>query len=83
MVARFDFGDGVARYELAGTEEEGHHHHLVCTQCSRVVELTECLPVRMQQEIAERHGFSEVTHRLEFFGICDRCRAPRPAVVVQ
>jgi Fur family transcriptional regulator, ferric uptake regulator len=83
MVARFDFGDGIARYELAGTGEEGHHHHLVCTQCSRVVELTECLPVQMEQEIAERHGFSQVTHRLEFFGICDRCRASRPAIVVQ
>jgi len=74
MVVRFDFGDGVARYELAGAGEEGHHHHLVCTHCTRVVELTECLPRQMEQEIAERHGFSQVTHRLEFFGVCNRCR---------
>ncbi len=32
MVKRFDFGDGAARFELVGENDDGHHHHLVCTQ---------------------------------------------------
>ena len=35
MVKRFDFGDGAARFELVGEGDDGHHHHLVCTRCSR------------------------------------------------
>src|SRR3974377_1590794 len=30
MVKRFDFGDGVARFELLAEGDDGHHHHLVC-----------------------------------------------------
>src|SRR5258705_270607 len=28
MVKRFDFGDGIARFELLGEGDDGHHHHL-------------------------------------------------------
>lgn len=81
MVVRVDFGDGIARFELADGSSEEHHHHLICTECSRVVELTECLPVQLEQQIAARYRFTQVTHRLEFFGICPRCRpaaSPQP-----
>lgn len=73
MVVRYDFGDGVARFELADGGERSHHHHLVCTGCARVVELTECLPPELEHSIANRYGFANVTHRLEFFGVCGRC----------
>ncbi|MBI3192243.1 MAG: transcriptional repressor [Pedosphaera parvula] len=75
MVKRFDFGDGVARYELIGTEADGHHHHLICTKCSAVVELEECFHHEWEQAIATRHGFKAVTHKLEFFGVCPHCQA--------
>src|SRR5688572_28292988 len=41
LVNRFDFGDGSARFELVRHHEgDGdHHHHLVCTGCSKVVEI--------------------------------------------
>ena len=39
LVFKFDFGDGRARYELAeGFQKENHHHHLVCTECKRVID---------------------------------------------
>jgi len=74
MVQRFDFGDGVARYELSEAETDGHHHHLICTQCAGVVELAECFPAEMEQRIARQNGFAAVTHRLEFFGVCPDCQ---------
>ncbi len=74
MVKRFDFGDGTARFELIAENEDGHHHHLVCTRCSQVVEIEECFPAEIERKIAARNGFKAVTHKLEFFGICPACQ---------
>jgi len=74
MVKRFDLGDGVARFELLAEGDDGHHHHLVCTKCSRVVELEECFTRELEREIAVKNGFAAVTHNLEFFGICPSCQ---------
>ena len=74
MVQRFDFGDGAARFELVGENDDGHHHHLVCTQCSEVVEIEECFPEKIEKKIAAKNGFKAVTHKLEFFGICPDCQ---------
>jgi len=74
MVKRFDFGDGTARFELLREGDDGHHHHLVCTNCAEVIELNECFTGELEQKIAVRSGFKEVTHKLEFFGICPDCQ---------
>ena len=74
MVKRFEFGDGVARFELLAEGDDGHHHHLVCTNCSDIVELEECFPEALEKTIATRSGFKFVTHKLEFFGLCPRCQ---------
>lgn len=74
MVKRFDFGDGAARFELVEEGDDGHHHHLVCTECSEVVEIEECFPEKIEQQIAAKNGFKSVTHKLEFFGVCPECQ---------
>ena len=74
MVKRFDFGDGAARFELVGEGNDGHHHHLVCTKCSEVVEIDGCFPEEIERQIAAKNGFKAVTHKLEFFGICPDCQ---------
>ena len=74
MVKRFDFGDGVARFELVGEGDDGHHHHLVCTRCAEVVEIDDCFTAEVEQRIAAANGFKAVTHKLEFFGICPECQ---------
>ena len=74
MVKRFDFGDGVARYEMVEEGEEDHHHHLICTGCATVVEIEECFSEELEERIARGNGFKSITHRLEFFGICPECQ---------
>jgi Fur family ferric uptake transcriptional regulator len=74
MVQRFDFGDGAARFELVPEGGDGHHHHLICTGCARVVEIAECFPAEIESRIAGANGFTAVTHRLEFFGLCPACQ---------
>src|ERR1043166_2016475 len=74
LVQRFDFGDGVARYELIGAHDHGHHHHLICTRCDEVVEIDQCFPRVLEKKIARQNGFKSVSHKLEFFGVCPGCQ---------
>ena len=75
LVSRFEFGDGVARYELVRAADHGHHHHLICRDCAKVVEIGDCFPAELEDRIASGNGFKSITHRLEFFGICPECQA--------
>jgi len=73
MVQRFDFGDGSTRFELVAHHHE-HHHHLVCRNCARVVEISDCIPKDLEEKIAREAGFTGISHRLEFFGLCPKCQ---------
>ena len=75
LVQRFDFGDAVARYELVRHEDHEHHHHLICTDCSKVVEIEDCFSEELERRIASGNGFAQITHKLEFFGVCPACQA--------
>lgn len=61
------FDDGQARYERAGTD---HHDHIICTRCGRIVEFEDHEIERIQDAIAEKLGFSVVSHRHEIYGSC-------------
>lgn len=52
----------------------GGHHHLVCTNCSTIIEFDSCTVDQMVQELAQAHGFQIRNHLLEFQGLCQRCR---------
>ena len=74
MVQRFDFGDGIARFELIRGGPRGHHHHLICVQCSEIIELEDCCAREWDERIAVGNGYKAITHKLEFFGICPGCQ---------
>ena len=62
--------DGEAIYRLCGDE---HHHHLVCKNCGSTVEIEGTAIERWTKSVAEEHGFREVGHTAEIFGICPKC----------
>jgi len=51
-----------------------HHHHLVCRQCGRTVEISGPAVERWASVVAAEHGFSDVSHQIELFGLCATCR---------
>lgn len=84
IVRRCEFGDRHSRYELAaGRCGHGHHHHhLVCRACGSVKEVGDCGLAALESSLASRSGFRDISHSLEFFGLCPACRkaaAPRRA----
>jgi Fur family ferric uptake transcriptional regulator len=48
-----------------------HHHHLVCRECGRTVEVEGPAVERWAESVAAQHGFRDVSHTLEVFGTCD------------
>ncbi|MFN8372703.1 MAG: Fur family transcriptional regulator [Anaerolineae bacterium] len=52
---------------------DGHHHHIVCTVCNRVVEFEDCHLEGLKHELEARYNFQLTGHLLEFYGICGDC----------
>ncbi|WP_035756853.1 Fur family transcriptional regulator [Granulicoccus phenolivorans] len=53
----------------------GHHHHLVCRSCGRTVEISGPDVEDWAAEIGRQHGFRDIGHELELFGLCADCAA--------
>ncbi|TSD65477.1 Fur family transcriptional regulator [Aeromicrobium piscarium] len=62
--------DGETLYRRCSS---GHHHHLVCRECGRTVEVEGPAVERWADATAEKHGFRNVEHTLEIFGTCADC----------
>uniref|UniRef100_UPI00356952AB Fur family transcriptional regulator n=1 Tax=Nocardioides sp. TaxID=35761 RepID=UPI00356952AB len=67
---RTDAGEAVYR-ECGST----HHHHLVCRSCGTAVEVRGPAVETWADDMAAQHGYADVSHTLELFGICASCRA--------
>ena len=65
-------GSGAAHFVVL---EDGHHHHLVCTQCADSVEFDDCtLADELCQQLATQHQFQIAGHMLEIYGLCANCQ---------
>jgi len=71
LVCRHHFEGGQSVFEL---DRGGHHDHLVCVKCGKVVEFLEEAIEERQKAIAEHHGFTLEDHSLVIYGVCPNCR---------
>ena len=55
-----------------------HHHHLVCSGCGTVLNLTNCELNEQHEKLSIETGFEIVSHLLEFRGRCPSCRQKYP-----
>ena len=62
--------EGEALYRRCST---GHHHHLVCRECGRTVEVTSRMVERWATGVAGDHGFVDAVHTVEIIGTCGGC----------
>jgi Fur family ferric uptake transcriptional regulator len=66
IIERHDFREGRSRYEQVPDE---HHDHLIDVNNGTVIEFHSEEIERLQEEIARRHGFKIVGHRLELYAV--------------
>ena len=60
-------------YEI---NDKGHHDHMVCTHCGRILESSDPSMSRLVGDIARRSGFALESYSLVLYGGCG-CRAGR------
>ncbi len=63
---------GETAYRACG---HGHHHHLICRDCGKVVELHDCALSDWSRRIGAEHGFSGIEHSAELVGTCEQCKS--------
>lgn len=71
---RTDTGESVYR-----RCSEHHHHHLVCRACGSTIEIQGGRVEAWAADVALEHGFSDVSHTIEIFGICSGCGIAAPS----
>jgi len=52
----------------------GHHHHLICSNCGKVVDFAGCELGEVQQSLTRETRFRIDSHLLEFIGLCQACQ---------
>jgi Fur family transcriptional regulator, ferric uptake regulator len=72
LVQRVETGQGVVRYE-ASRGEHGHHHHLVCDRCGRLVPFADEELEQTIDELSRRVPFEVSDHEIVLHGACDIC----------
>lgn len=73
VVSKLDLNDGCSRYELVHTEENHQHHHLICTNCGKVIEVEGDLLEVLEHNIEEKYNFKIKNHSVKFYGLCSSC----------
>jgi Fe2+ or Zn2+ uptake regulation protein len=78
LVRRVTASDEFTRFELAEDLTE-HHHHLLCSNCGKVIDVT--LPAGLEKDVASAishlagaEGFQAHSHQLDVLGVCAACR---------
>jgi Fur family transcriptional regulator, ferric uptake regulator len=69
----------IQKLEMAGTQKRfdgivENHYHVRCIRCGRVDDvLAESIPM-INEALAEASDYEILWHRLEFVGLCPRCK---------
>ena len=65
--------DGETLYRHCG-QNDGHHHHLICNNCGLTITVEGPAIENWTDKVAKENGFSEVSHKVDIFGVCKNCK---------
>lgn len=71
LVTEITLGDGRVRYHPV---EKGHHHHLVCQNCNKTIDLPEAALLPLEKSLARDYKFEANLRHLAIFGLCSDCQ---------
>ena len=74
IVSKTEHSQGGWRYCIADAVSERHHSHsIACVRCGKEVPVGACVLAEVDKLIAERTGFSNIHHVVNFSGACPEC----------
>ncbi len=71
LICELHAGDSCRSYTISAS---GHHHHLICSNCGRVVDFPGFELGEVEQNLSQETGFRIDGHLLEFIGLCQTCQ---------
>jgi len=71
LICELHAGDSCRSYTISAP---GHHHHLICSNCGKVVDFPSCELEAAQQSLSQQTGFRIHGQLLDFIGICQACQ---------
>ena len=71
-VVQKSVGDGRREY-FERTSVKGHHDHMVCISCGKILEFNSPEIEKLQDKVCEKNGFKLVFHDHRLFGHCKDC----------
>ncbi len=74
-------GEGESVYRRCAVEH--HHHHLLCRLCGATVEVEAPSVEQWATRTAAEHGYTDVAHTVEIYGVCASCAARRDPIARQ
>jgi Fur family ferric uptake transcriptional regulator len=80
VINKFAFGDGQNRYEFKSEDKKGHHHHVICSECGKIIDYSDSLEDELElvkkteKRLSEKYNFKVLGHNIEFYGLCEKCR---------
>lgn len=72
FICQVHSGDNGRSYLLR--RPAGHHHHIICSSCDKVVDFTDCDLSQMMARVSYETGFEIDSHLVELIGRCRECR---------
>ncbi len=71
LVTEIALGDGCVRFHPA---EKGHHHHLVCQKCGKMIDLPESALAQLEAALYDMYQFKADLKHMAVFGLCSQCQ---------
>jgi len=75
LICELHAGNSCRSYTISAP---GHHHHLICSNCGKVIDFTGYDLGEIQERLSKGTGFRIDGHLLEFIGLCQACQKEIP-----
>ncbi len=70
LIKKIDFGSTFDRFDANITP----HYHFICEICGSITDLDIPVDSGLEKIVEAKTKFKVNRHRIEFYGICDKCR---------
>lgn len=73
LVVKVQLEEGYARYQRIEKHINEGHHHLICKECHKVIDMAEDELKFLEDHVFFHYHFYVFTHQVNLYGLCDEC----------